>query len=169
MEYFRKHIFRKTCFRRVRVPTPPIFFGTVPSYNGCLCLITMSTPFLMSSDSRIQVWWLSDSLKILLSAIHPEHNSWLVRRKRVEEYHSNVIGRREKEHWYQMNSSSEAFSVEYDRKPCQREKEWATTPWVNVVELKENNVVRREKEIHCRINQDGFIYIMPLKDTHTCS
>ena len=89
---------------------PDCFFRTVPSYNCCVCLIKMSTPFLMSSDSRIQVWWLSYSLTILLSGIHPEHNSWLVKRKRVEEYHSNIIGRREKEeHWYQMNSSSEVF------------------------------------------------------------
>lgn len=167
MEYFRKHIFRKTYFRRVRVTTPPIFFRTVPSYNCCVCLIKMSTPFLMPSDSRIQVWWLSYSLTILLSGIHPEHNSWLVKRKRVEEYHSNIIGRRGKEeHWYQMNSSSEVFSVEYDRKLCNREKEWSSTPWVNVAELKENNVVRREKEIHWRINQDDFMYIMPLEDTH---
>ena len=115
---------------------------------------------------------LSYSLAILLSGVYPKNNSVLVKRKHVQGYYTtSYIGEKKKEeHWCQLDSSSEIFSMEYDGKPCSREKEWPTTPWISMLELKENNIVRGgKKETHYRIYQDDFIHIMLLRDTHICS
>lgn len=105
--------------------TPPVFFRTVPVYNHCLSLINTSAPFCCKEIPVFKFGCLSYSLAILPSGVYPKNNSVLVKRKHVQGYYTtSYIGEKKKEeHWCQMDSSSEIFSMEYDGKPCSREKE----------------------------------------------